>query len=72
MMTLNKHIAFAIQSTLEIKRWNKSQAASVLGISRPRLDRYIRKFGLKDPKKNPQSTQRQHQTLRAPNSQGLS
>ena len=39
---LKRHIA----DTLEKLRWNKRKAAFALGISRPRLDRYIQKFGL--------------------------
>lgn len=39
---LKRHIAQVLEST----RWNKRKAASILRISRPRLDRYIGKFGI--------------------------
>ena len=38
-----RHIA----EVLDLAGWNKSRAASLLGISRPRLDRKIRDYGLK-------------------------
>ena len=34
-------------STLEHALWNKSRAAALLGVSLPRLERKIRKYGLK-------------------------
>jgi len=35
-----------ITRTLKVQRWNKKRAAKQLGVSRPRLDRYIKKLGL--------------------------
>lgn len=36
-----------LESTLEHTGWNKSRAAGLLGVSLPRLERKIRKYGLK-------------------------
>jgi Nif-specific regulatory protein len=36
-----------IESTLQAMRWNKSKAASILGIERSTLDRKIKKYGIK-------------------------
>jgi len=36
----------AIRNALEATRWHKGQACQILGISRPTLERKIRKFGL--------------------------
>lgn len=41
--------AEAVQATLRITGWNRSQAARILGVSRPTLARKIRKFGLEPP-----------------------
>lgn len=39
----------AVQAMLRITGWNRSQAARILGVSRPTLARKIRKFGLEPP-----------------------
>lgn len=44
--TLESVEAEAVRITLERTGWNKSAAARILDISRPRLDRKIRKYGL--------------------------
>ncbi len=41
--------AEAVEATLELTSWNRSQAARLLGISRPTLTRKIRKYGLEAP-----------------------
>ena len=35
-----------IKSVLRFRNWNKTKTSRILGISRPRLDRYIEKFKL--------------------------
>ncbi len=37
---------------LKEKRWHKSRTAKLMQISRPTLDAWIRKYGLKKPKRN--------------------
>ena len=40
-----------IVRVLNVCKWNKSKTAKLLGVSRPRLDRKIEEFNLKNPKK---------------------
>ncbi len=40
-----------IDSVLRSKRWNKSRASEILGITRPTLDKKIRDYELVDPRK---------------------
>ena len=40
-----------IEATLEACQWNKSRSATTLGIERSTLDRKIRRYNLKSPKK---------------------
>ncbi len=43
-----------IQATLNATQWNKSRAASILGIERSTLDRKIRRYEIIDKRTNPQ------------------
>lgn len=46
--TVDSIVKNHILHTLEYFCWNKKRAASALGISRPRLDRQIKRFGLEN------------------------
>jgi two-component system response regulator AtoC len=46
-LSLNDIEKEQIRNTLEHTKWHKGKACEILGISRPRLDRKIKKYGLK-------------------------
>jgi Nif-specific regulatory protein len=47
-MTLEAMEAKHIEATLVANMWNKSRAATVLGIERSTLDRKIKRYGIKE------------------------
>lgn len=46
-LSLNEIEKEQVNNTLEHTKWHKGKACEILGISRPRLDRKIKKYGLK-------------------------
>ena len=46
-LSLNEIEKVQVQNTLEHTKWHKGKACEILGISRPRLDRKIKKYGIK-------------------------
>ncbi|MFQ5430874.1 MAG: sigma-54-dependent transcriptional regulator [Nitrospinota bacterium] len=46
-LSLNEMEKVQVKNTLEHTKWHKGKACEILGISRPRLDRKIKKYGLK-------------------------
>ncbi len=50
-MTLDDLDRLYIEAVLESTDWNKSQASKLLGIERTTLDRRLKKYGLKRPRR---------------------